>query len=254
VEVFEQSVVDARVMAQRPWTLVVSFAGQAMVIGLAVLFPLLHPEAMQIARLWIPIEPPRAYHAPPPQTVHDVMRSAMRPVNLAHKFYAPPRVPDRLALIEDVVEDAPSLASGAAEPGVPGGIDLPGASSSAIRDAIERVPRPLSPQPVAAPKEPPKHEIIRIRPGGLVQAAKLTYGPAPAYPPLARQARISGVVALQAVIATDGTIMDLRVTSGHPLLVPSALDAVKRWRYKPTLLNGDPVEVLTEITVNFTLQ
>jgi protein TonB len=250
---FEQRLVDARVMAQRPWTLVVSFAGQALVIGLAVLFPLLHPEAMQIARLWIPLEPPRAYHPPRQQTVHEVMRSALRPVSAAHKFYAPPRVPDRLAVIEDVVEDAPTLASGAAEPGVPGGIDLPGASSPAIRDAIERVPR-ASPQLVAAPTEQPKREIIRIRPGGLVQAAKLTYGPAPPYPPLARQARISGVVVLQAVIATDGTIMDLRATSGHPLLVPAALDAVKRWRYKPTLLNGDPVEVLTEITVNFTMQ
>ena len=67
------------------------------------------------------------------------------------------------------------------------------------------------------------------------------------------QARISGVVHLNAVIAKDGTIQDLKVISGHPLLVPSALEAVKQWVYQPTLLNGEPVEVQTQIDVNFTL-
>jgi periplasmic protein TonB len=69
----------------------------------------------------------------------------------------------------------------------------------------------------------------------------------------AKQARIQGVVRLNAVIAKDGTISDLSVISGHPLLVPSALDSVKQWIYQPTLLNGNPVEVTTEIDVNFTL-
>ena len=75
----------------------------------------------------------------------------------------------------------------------------------------------------------------------------------PIYPPLAKQARISGVVHLNAVISKDGTIQDLKVISGHPLLVPSALEAVKQWVYQPTLLNGEPVEVVTQIDVNFTL-
>jgi protein TonB len=75
----------------------------------------------------------------------------------------------------------------------------------------------------------------------------------PNYPPLARQARVQGSVVLQAVISKDGTIQNLRVVSGHPMLVQSALDAVKQWRYKPYFLNGEPVEVETSITVNFTL-
>ena len=75
----------------------------------------------------------------------------------------------------------------------------------------------------------------------------------PVYPPLARQARIQGTVKLQAIISRDGTIQQLQVMSGHPLLVPSALEAVKQWVYKPTLLNGEPVEVVTVIDVNFTL-
>jgi protein TonB len=93
----------------------------------------------------------------------------------------------------------------------------------------------------------------RIRVGGNVQAAMAIRAPKPAYPPLAKQARIQGVVRLNAIIGKDGSIQDLKAASGHPLLVPSALEAVKQWLYKPTLLNGEPVEVVTVIDVNFTL-
>ncbi|HXB74220.1 MAG TPA: M56 family metallopeptidase [Candidatus Acidoferrales bacterium] len=93
----------------------------------------------------------------------------------------------------------------------------------------------------------------RITIGGNVQQAKLIYQPKPAYPPEAKAARIEGVVHLQAVIATDGTVIDLTVLSGHPLLVPAALEAVKQWVYQQTLLNGEPVEIQTRIDVNFTL-
>src|SRR6202042_3362545 len=79
-------------------------------------------------------------------------------------------------------------------------------------------------------------------------------GPRPLYPPLAKAARVSGQVHLKAVIARDGTILDLRVIGGHPLLIPAALAAVKQWVFQPTYLNGDPVEVATEIIVDFTLQ
>jgi len=86
-----------------------------------------------------------------------------------------------------------------------------------------------------------------------VENAKLLFQPKPEYPPLAKMARIQGTVRLEAVISKDGTIQDLKVVSGHPLLVKAALEAVQRWRYQPTLLNGEPVEVITEIDVNFTL-
>jgi protein TonB len=81
----------------------------------------------------------------------------------------------------------------------------------------------------------------------------LIYQPKPIYPPLAIMAHVQGTVVLQAVLSTAGTVEDLKVVSGHPLLVGAALDAVKTWRYQPTLLNGEPVEVLTEIDVNFKL-
>jgi protein TonB len=89
--------------------------------------------------------------------------------------------------------------------------------------------------------------------GGNVQAANLINQVRPVYPPLAKQARISGVVELSAIIGKDGRVQDLKVVRGHPLLVQAALDAVKNWVYRPTLLNGEPVEVSTTIDVNFTL-
>jgi TonB family protein len=93
----------------------------------------------------------------------------------------------------------------------------------------------------------------RLSVGGNIQAANLIQRVAPAYPPLAKQARIQGTVRFTAVIGTDGLVQSLQLVSGHPLLVPSATEAVKQWRYNPTLVNGAPVEVLTTIDVNFTL-
>jgi TonB family protein len=93
----------------------------------------------------------------------------------------------------------------------------------------------------------------RIRVGGGVQQSKLLSQPVPVYPPDAKLARIQGVVKLSAIISKDGTMQHLEVISGHPLLIPAALEAVRQWVYQPTLLNGEPVEVVTEIDVNFTL-
>jgi protein TonB len=89
--------------------------------------------------------------------------------------------------------------------------------------------------------------------GGNVQAANLIRKVTPVYPPLAKQARIQGVVHFTAIIGKDGTIQNLTLLTGHPLLVEAARQAVSQWQYKPTLLNGEPVEVVTQIDVNFTL-
>jgi TonB family protein len=93
----------------------------------------------------------------------------------------------------------------------------------------------------------------RIRVGGNVQQTKLVSQPRPTYPPEAKLAHIQGVVKLNALIGKDGTIQSLEVISGEPVLVQSALDAVKQWVYQTTLLNGQPVEVVTQIDVNYTL-
>jgi protein TonB len=104
-----------------------------------------------------------------------------------------------------------------------------------------------------ASSEPKPNVPGRITIGGNVQQAKLISQPRPVYPPLAKQARISGVVHLAAVISKDGQVINLQVISGHPLLIPSALEAVQQWIYQKTLLNGEPVEVSTQIDVNYTL-
>ena len=112
---------------------------------------------------------------------------------------------------------------------------------------------------VAAPPPPPpppvkEAPVVRqIKVGGNVQAANLIKKVTPVYPALAKSARIQGTVRFTAVIGKDGTIQNLQLVSGHPMLVQAATDAVKQWVYKPTLLNGEAVEVITQIDVNFTL-
>ena len=94
----------------------------------------------------------------------------------------------------------------------------------------------------------------RVRVGGAVQSANLISHVAPVYPPLAKQARLQGDVVLEAVISREGDVTNLRVVSGHPLLVEAALTAARQWKYRPTLLNGQPVEVISQVTVPFTLE
>ena len=104
-----------------------------------------------------------------------------------------------------------------------------------------------------APPPPKPKQTGPLRVGGNVQAARIINRVQPVYPPLARQTRISGTVRLHAIIGKDGMIQQLEVMNGHPLLQQSALDAVRQWRYQPTLLNGEPVEVDTTIDVIFSL-
>jgi TonB family protein len=126
-------------------------------------------------------------------------------------------------------------------------------TSPAGNNEIALIIRPVdtAPPPPAAPVEAVGTGRLRI--GGNVQATKLISQPKPVYPVEAKQARIQGKVSLLATIAKDGTVANLVVISGDPLLVPSALDAVRQWVYQPTLLNGNPVEVETQIDVNYTL-
>ena len=159
---------------------------------------------------------------------------------------APTVIPKTIRQVKDEPEPPPQAAAGVVG-GVPGGV--PGGTAGGVLGGIiggvGNAPPPPPPPKAATPK--------RIRVGGQVESAKLIFKPQPEYPPLAKMARIQGTVRLEAIISKDGTIQDLKVIQGHPLLVKAALEAVQRWRYQPTLLNGDPVEVVTEIDVNYTL-
>ncbi len=93
----------------------------------------------------------------------------------------------------------------------------------------------------------------RVRVGDTVMAGQVVTKVPPVYPPLARQARIQGLVVLKVLISKTGDVENVQLITGHPMLAPSAIEAVKQWKYKPYLLNGEPVEVETNVTVNFTL-
>ena len=119
-----------------------------------------------------------------------------------------------------------------------------------IRPAVNRAAFPPA---VPGVRDATGNVPQRLRVGGNVQSANLINKVTPVYPPLAKQARIQGTVSFAVIIGKDGAIQDMTLISGHPLLVPAATDAVKQWVYKPTLLNGQPTEVETQIDVNFTL-
>ena len=117
-------------------------------------------------------------------------------------------------------------------------------------------PGEIPPMTTVRPEEgfpPAAPGVQRIRVGGTVQSRNLVREVPPEYPPLAKQARIQGTVVLGVLIDRNGKVVNIQVVSGHPLLVQSATDAVKQWEYRPTLLNGAPVEVVTTVDVNFRL-
>lgn len=161
-------------------------------------------------------------------------------------------MPKRAVHIVDT-EAPPAPFFGTADPGVEGGIGLPGGRLS---PAIESVLGARGVPPAAEPPrgKPDPERPPRVRVGGLVRPPAPVYEPKPPYPSLARQARVEGVVRLEAVIGTDGSVKNLRLVQGHPLLAAAAIAAVREWRYTPLLLNGEPAEVIMQIDVNFTLR
>jgi serine/threonine-protein kinase len=128
--------------------------------------------------------------------------------------------------------------------------------TAAVQNPAAQLPNPRTPLPAAKDKGTQAagfHDAPRVHVDPGVEAGHLIHQVAPIYPPLAKQARVQGVVTLQARIGKDGNIENLQVMSGHPLLASAAIDAVKQWKYEPYLLNGQSVTVETTIQVNFTL-
>lgn len=137
---------------------------------------------------------------------------------------------------------------GGIENGVPNGL-----SNSLINQLANTPPKPADPPPAAKPVVQQQKPIERTRLGGNVLEAKIISRKMPVYPKIALQARLQGVVTFTAIIARDGTIQQLQLVSGHPLFIEAATEAVRQWRYRPTLLNGEPVEVVAPIEVKFIL-
>lgn len=218
----------------KPWAVTVSALIQAVILGVLILIPLLYTEAlpknMLNTFLVAPAPPPPP---PPPQPVVKVVQQP-KVINL-QKMVAPTVIPKNVAVVKD---EAPVIYTNTNE-GVSGG------TGNVLGGLIGSGP--------AGPPPPPPTTPQRIRVGGNVEAASLLNKVSPEYPPIAKTAHVSGTVILHAIIGKDGGIRELQYVSGPPLLMKSALDAVKQWRYKPTMLNGEAVEVDTTIDVVFSL-
>ena len=225
----------------KPWTVFISMALQVTFLAVLILIPLIYTEALPKASLSTFLSaPPPPPPPPPPPAAQPIVRVKPQ-VHLmdAGKLVAPKVIPKDVKIIK---EDAPDMNAGM-QGGVPGGV-AGGSMGGVIGGVIGGM---------GGAPPPPKPTASRIRQGGSVQAALLINRVQPVYPPLARQTRISGSVRLHAIISKSGTVESLEVLSGHPLLVRAAMDAVQQWKYKPTLLNGEPVEVDTTIDVIFSL-
>jgi len=243
---FEQTMVTGG--ETRPWTFLVSVSGQVLVAAVFLAIPLIYTETLGLRT---PAPPPiifRPVEAPPPVQRTTAPQVPSTSTNVFRRFAdavlrAPTKIPSMIANIVD--EPGPNISEPRVQGAVPGG---PG-DGIPISLLNGTAPPPLI-KPVEVVKPAPP---ARIAVGGQVLAAKLIHRVVPVYPPLARQARVSGVVRLLGVVAKDGTIQKLELVSGHPLLSGAALEAVRQWIYKPTLLNGQPVEVQAPIDVIFTL-
>ncbi len=242
---FEDSLIESgnRFKAKRRLsTTILSFALQVGLIGVLILIPLIYTDALpktQLMTFLVAPPPPPPPPPPPAAAPVKVVRAVSEVVN--GQLRTPTKIPDKVQMIKEE-EAPPDLGAGGVPGGVPGGI--PGGSAGGVIGGI------ISSTPVAVPKVATPQ---RVRVSSGVSTGLLIKKVQPNYPQLAKQARIQGTVVLQAEISKDGTIQNLQLISGHPMLAPAAIEAVKQWRYKPYLLNGEPVAVETQVVVNFSL-
>jgi protein TonB len=217
------------------WTFLLSLLGEVMVVAVLLLIPLIHTQALPFHWLNTAILP-----TPPPPAPKIHVRTPVTVVRGTNKFSVPTAIPPHARVIPDTgptpEPNAPQI-----KDGIPGGTDnAPGSLFS----GDNTLP---SPPPVA---KPPARVVV----GGKLQEAQLINFVRPVYPTIARSVRVEGTVVLAAIIGTDGSVKALHPVSGPALLIQAAINAVAQWRYRPTYLNGKPVEVQTTISVIFTLE
>jgi protein TonB len=242
---FEDSLIESggKLKTKRGWTSIVSFGIQLMIIGVMVLIPLIFTEALpKTVTLGFLVAPPPPPPPPPPAAAPVKVVKVIQTDIVNGQLRTPTKIPQKVQMIKEEEAPPPVMASAGVVGGVPGGV--PGGSMGGVMGSI------LSSTPVAVPKIATPQ---RVRVSAGVTSGLLIKRVQPNYPPLARQARIQGTVVLQAQISKTGDIENLQLISGHPMLAPAAIEAVKQWKYKPYLLNGEPVEVETQVQVNFTL-
>lgn len=244
---FEYALAEAHGRTARPYTFMVSVAGQLGLIALAVLLPLLFKESLPQVP-WIDLRVPVfAPLSKPAQLPMKTGTPVTRQVRGSGKLFEPFRYPSKPVQIVDSPVLAPE---GLAHIGIPG--EYGERMNPVIQDVLRPITVTLPPVHVEKPAPPPE-QPVRYPVGGVVAAPKPLHTPLPAYPPLARQAGVSGLVRLEAVIGTNGSVRSIRLVQGHYMLAGAAIAAVKEWRYTPPTLNGEPIEVIMQLDVNFKL-
>lgn len=235
---FEDSLMESghRIKTKRGMTMSISFIVQAVLIGFLILLPLILTEGLPARMLMAAIvaPPPPPPPPPPPAPTPHVQPRVSEIVN--GELRTPSKIPKKIEMIKE--EEAPPPSTGVVG-GVVGGV--PGGSAGGVIGGLISSTAP--PPKVAAPQK------LRISSG--VAEGNLVNKVEPQYPQMAKVAHVQGDVVLQALISKNGAIENLRAVSGHPILIQAAMEAVKQWRYRPYLLNGEPVEVETTITVKF---
>src|SRR5215831_1794391 len=225
-----------------------SFVLNCLAIGVMLIMPLMFTESLPKAQLLtFLVAPPPPPPPPPPaaEQVQRVVRQIQTDLLNSGQLRTPSKIPQKVQMIHEEEAPPPMPVTGTGVIGGFGGV--PGGQIGGVIGSIVN-----STSVAAVPKFiPPTPQRVRISQG--VTKGLLIQKIEPPYPPLARAARVQGEVVLSALIDSNGQITNLQLISGHPMLVPAAISAVKQWRYKPYLLNGQPVEVETTITVIFSL-
>jgi protein TonB len=244
-----ESDAEARNRARRlrQKALVVSIVFEAALIGARLLWPLITPGVLT-GRFIVTPAPP--YHGGSDSVERHTASSAHSPVSATHSsaiclMCAPPAIPVGVRAVHDAA-DGTSLDNA---PGIGvSGIDGPPGFGPVVPGGFNNG-KPM----IDIPKPSPPQRPAPLRMSEGVMEASLIHKVQPSYPAIARAIHLAGAVQLRAIIAADGSIRQVDVISGNALLVQSAIAAVREWRYRPTRLNGEAVEVETLITVNFVL-
>ena len=240
---FEDSLLESggrnsKLHRRGPWATLLSFLIQIALVGVLVLIPLIYTEALPKQQLmgYLVAPPPPPPPPPPPAAVQVVKVVKVQTEIDNGQLKAPTAIPKKIQMIkEDEAPPSTGGVMGGVVGGVPGGQAggvVGGVLGSIVNAAPTAVPKVATPQRVKVSAGVTSGLLIR----------KIT----PTYPPLAKQARIQGSVVLQAVIGKDGTIQNLRAVSGHPMLIQSAIDAVRQWKFSP----GEGTATVT-VDVNF---
>lgn len=245
---FQQTFID-HTGKSRPWTYLLGVSGELLALTVLVLLPLIYTEKLTTFGFsHLAITAPVGLRQPKPpklEKTNQPMVRSPRPWNANFAIYQPVSIPLTTPTIIDTVDTAQGGYVPGGIPGDPQGLPF-GISGQVPPPPGEARPPHKDEKAVVSASGP-----VKVSSG--VQEAKIIRRVIPIYPALARQARVQGTVKLMGIIGRDGVIRELRVLNGHPLLVSAAVDAVKQWVYRPTLLSGEPTEVIAPIDVHFTL-